>query len=213
MRFNLTAAAETLIQCLIKLPEAREKDLDQLNQDIARQRRLLNVRYFDPDQINDSVFFACDIFAAMSLFPNGVDRPNLIKLFKPAKRPLFDQAITLLINNDVVENRNGIFVQKCQELNFKTSSNQFNYTQLMKLAVHESTEAIDSWYNDPQRSCFAATSLSVKLADLSAKMKKLRDDLERVYTELEDPNGDCVIKFNVHVFPLVMQNIKPDLSD
>jgi transcriptional regulator with XRE-family HTH domain len=207
---HLSAAGETVLKCLVKMEGSSEEVARSLRQEISRQRRLLNVKYFQADEINESVFFACDLFGALSLFPHGADRATLVKLFKPAQRPLFDGAMALLLKNDVVQLKDGIFSQKCQELNFKTSGTKPSYAQLMKLTVSEGMDAINTWYADASRSCFASTSVSVKMADLPMKLEALRLGLERLYSDLEDPTGDATIKFNVQVFPhILLSSIKP----
>ncbi|MCX6127325.1 MAG: hypothetical protein NTV34_21600 [Proteobacteria bacterium] len=76
-----------------------------------------------------------------------------------------------------------------------------SHIDFMKLTIREAASKAEEWFQKPNISVIISSIISVRAEDLYLQLKKAKENLYSLPSELESSNADTLIRFNVQIFP------------
>lgn len=77
----------------------------------------------------------------------------------------------------------------------------FSHIEFIKLALAHADKSVEKWFPQKNKSYFVSSILSVKMKHFEETVESLKSKLLLVQADLESPDADSLIHFNVQIYP------------
>jgi uncharacterized protein (TIGR02147 family) len=89
-----------------------------------------------------------------------------------------------------------------QEIDFRPLTSTMDMQDVVKFFIQEAMAKASIYAIKRHESCFESAAITIKSRDLQSISEKLRSTVGDVYSQLEDAEGDSIIRVNLQMYPI-----------
>lgn len=175
-----------------------------LDHELAAANKRLGVK---DNQLYDDVqdlFFAIEVFSAMSMFGETV-APEQLESFYEKRRPeTVHRAIKVLVDFGMIEATSTDRLRTIRPLaHFTAKLDGSFYEQFMRSVLFDSLQKLQSWFQKRDSAVFSTSVVSVDMNQYREMVPKIKRQMLDWISELErSSDADGVVRINLQMFPI-----------
>ena len=204
--FGLKAERARFLRLLIDRDnEAQGKRRRQLEQKVALARKALKITFRRIPGELQGLFTALEVFCAFSLFRNRPTLTDLTGYFGDGRRGEVEAALATLTGLKLIAvdeedpTRHRLLTD---HIVFSEGTEGFSHVEFLKLALANAVDEIGYWFPKKDESYFSSVTMSVNRQQFRKVLGELKQKMLLTQAELESPEADSLVRFNVQIYPL-----------
>lgn len=201
--FSLEAAETKAFRILSQIEQCRfPADRANLEGKLASVRKLLRIHYRDELKQGLDTHTLVKLMAVFDLFR---EPPSLEQLQErmPQHPPQSVEAALGYMTGTGVAGRteNGGYKLLRNQLVFRSADRTEARIQYFDRCLQDASKGVSEWISSPDVAYFESSFVSVKRDRYAKALQEIRSVFERLQSDLESPEADDVIQFNIQIFP------------
>ena len=176
----------------------------------SREQRLISLRRSIQNDVGSmprklqGLFFAFEVFCAFGLFRNQPSKEELKRYFGREFALEVEYALSALLTIDLISldsetQRNTL---KQSFVRFHDSEDDgLSHYNFLRYAVKDAEAKLKQWHKH-EDALFESTVISVRRDSYREFLQKYFEELVVTVRELESPDADTIVRFNVQIYPV-----------
>jgi len=125
-----------------------------------------------------------------------------VRFFGKSRYQEVDQALLQLQKGGFTIRENDYFsLAGSQHVIFENCTDD-DHMQFVKSSIADAGKKIDSYFGENKSTLFQSMILSVNCKNLPEFIAKLRQESIRWQTEIESPDADTLVRYNMQIYPV-----------
>lgn len=188
-----------------------------LDATIENARKSLGIKGHKLSSNIEGLFFAIEVFSALSMFGNTASTSDLLNLYGDHRRSSLNNALKILREFGMIADADESELQsrdekKSEDRKFKTVQplahfvaglDSSFYEQFMQSVLNDATQKLRTWFRQRDFAVFSTSVVSVNVSKYKTAVPQIKQKILDIVSDLETSPADGLVRLNLQMFPMI----------